>query len=423
MTNLVSMVLVMTQQSNRRALVVGMGISGIATATRLHAAGWTPVIVERSPQRRRGGYFIALFGAGKIAAQRLGMMDHLHDRKSKAGGYALDRRGNKRPSMTYGDVPGSPWLMLRGDVEAAAYAGLPSDLEIRFGTVPTAITQDADGVDVTLLDTAAQMSTTERFDLVVGSDGLRSTVRALTFGPHEDYLQRLNHMIVAFEYPGTALPGLKPGEAAMLHEVGRSMMVFAFEDHGPSILLTYRTDDVDAEFTQTPGQRLRAVFGPKNLGTTLSAVIDAVDTAEAVLFDSAEQVHLDTWSQGRVVLVGDSAWCTTLYAGMGVSAGLVGADLLGSMLERHPDDVPAALRDWEKNLRPYVDEYQKMGHVQRRFFVQDTRLEMLIQKALPKLMKNPLGERLFGRFKPNRGGATDADIVGITTDQSAPALV
>ena len=44
---------------------------------------------------------------------------------------------------------------------------------------------------------------TERFDLVVGADGLRSTVRRLVFGPHEDYLQRMNYMIAAFEYPGT----------------------------------------------------------------------------------------------------------------------------------------------------------------------------------------------------------------------------
>ena len=38
--------------AKRTALVVGLGISGIACAIALHRAGWTPVIVERAPARR-----------------------------------------------------------------------------------------------------------------------------------------------------------------------------------------------------------------------------------------------------------------------------------------------------------------------------------------------------------------------------------
>lgn len=73
---------------------------------------------------------------------------------------------------------------MRGDVEAAGFAALPSDVEIRYSTVPTRIEQDTDEVNVTLADTAGGTSATERFDLVVGADGLRSTVRRLVFGPH-----------------------------------------------------------------------------------------------------------------------------------------------------------------------------------------------------------------------------------------------
>ncbi|MEU6782183.1 FAD-dependent monooxygenase [Nonomuraea angiospora] len=45
---------------------------------------------------------------------------------------------------------------------------------------------------------------------------------------------------------------------------------------------------------------------------------------------------MDSWHRGRVVLVGDAAWCVTLYAGMGASSGMAGADLLGTMPARHP---------------------------------------------------------------------------------------
>lgn len=71
------------------------------------------------------------------------------------------------------------------------------------------------------------------------------------FGPHERYLRRLNYMIAAFELPKTPAT-MRIGDGAMLNEPGRSMIVYPFKDHLPTALFSYRTDDVDAEFTQTP---------------------------------------------------------------------------------------------------------------------------------------------------------------------------
>src|SRR4051794_28843871 len=130
-----------------RALVVGLGISGMATALRLRQIGWTPVIVERSPGRRTGGYFVALFGGGRPPAERLGILERLQNRLPTGASYEIDRAGNRKVGLGYGDLPGRPWMMLRGDVEEAAFAALPEDVEIRYSTVPTRIAQDADGVD------------------------------------------------------------------------------------------------------------------------------------------------------------------------------------------------------------------------------------------------------------------------------------
>lgn len=374
-----------------------MGISGMATATRLHRSGWRPVIVEKAPQRRTGGYFVALFGAGREAARRLGVLDRLHDRTSAVPSVDLDRDGGTRSGMSYADIPGKPWLMLRGDVEEALYQSLPEGIEVRYSTVPTAIAQDEGGVDVTLHDTAADTLRTERFDLVVGSDGLRSTVRELVFGPHEQHLRRMGYMVAAFEAPETPV-GLTPGAGATLLEPDRAMWVFAFSDHAPTILLTYRTDDVDAEFTRPAHESVRSAFGPQPLGSTLGSVLTAMEESDAVLFDSAEQVRMDRWHHGRVVLVGDSAWCVTLYAGMGVSAGLMGADLLGEMLEHHPGDLAAALGAWEAGLRPYLTRYQDAAPDERKIFVMDTRWEILQRRVLPALLKSRLGRKLADRI-------------------------
>ncbi|MFD4507609.1 FAD-dependent monooxygenase [Streptomyces sp. NPDC058457] len=374
----------------RRALVVGLGISGIAAALRLRQIGWTPVVVERAPARRTGGYFIALFGGGRHPAQRLGILDKLSNRTpSGTVQYEFDRAGSRRRgALSYADLPGTPWMTVRGDVEEAAFMALPDDVEIRYSTVPTHIEQDAHGVDVTLTDTMDDTSVTERFDLVVGADGLRSTVRSLVFGPHEKFLHRMNYMAVAYQLPGP-LSELHPDDGATLFEPNRSLWVFPFNGGLQTVLLNYHTDDVDAEFSETPARRVRAAFGSEPTGRLLGEVLDALDTADDLLFDSVEQARMDTWCRGRVVLVGDSAWCVSLYAGMGVSMGITGADLLGTMLDRNPTDVRHALSAWEQTLRPHVDVFQQNGLDQRVFFVPANSKELAIRKALNVGMRAP----------------------------------
>jgi 2-polyprenyl-6-methoxyphenol hydroxylase-like FAD-dependent oxidoreductase len=70
------------------------------------------------------------------------------------------------------------------------------------------------------------------------------------------------------------------------------------------------------------------------------------------------QVRTDSWSQGRVVLAGDAAHCASPYSGMGISGGLVGAYVLAGEINRHPNDLPTALANYDRTLRPFVNEIQ-----------------------------------------------------------------
>lgn len=230
-----------TTHTPRTALVVGLGISGISTAIALSRAGWTPVIVEKAPFRRRGGYFIAMFGSGRIAADRLGIEGIRNRVPVRGTTHRVDRAGRRKAGMGLQDLPSCPWMMPRGDVEKAAYEALQDGVEFRYSTTPTRIDQDAEGVTVTLRDTAYDTTRTERFGLVVGADGLCSTVRKPAFGPHEKYLRRLNHMIAAFELPRTHP---RTGAAGGRHPVGTGALFLGLPLRGPrtdrAVLLPHR---------------------------------------------------------------------------------------------------------------------------------------------------------------------------------------
>ncbi|TDD46235.1 FAD-dependent oxidoreductase [Kribbella antibiotica] len=397
-----------TTERQRRALVVGLGISGTSTALALLRAGWTPVLIEKAPQRRSGGYFVGLFGVGKTAAERLGILDALHDRTAYDGHhYDTDRFGEWRAGFGFRDIPGNPWLMVRGDVEQAAFEALPADVEVRYSTVPTTIEQDADGVDVTLTNTADGSTATERFDLVVGADGLRSTVRRLAFGPDERYLHRLNYMIAAFQLPG-GLGKLASQDGITLLEPDRSLWVLPFADHAPTLLFGYQTDDIDAEFTEPPAARVRKAFGPEPTGDLLGAALEALEATDELLFDSVEQVHMDHWHSGRVVLVGDSAWCVTLYAGMGVSAGLAGADLLGTMLGRY-GDIGRALTEWENQLRPHMGYYQQLGHEQTAVFTPN-RKQITVRRLMMRATTMPVASQVLKFIRTHNRSARMKDL-------------
>lgn len=69
----------------RRAVVVGAGISGLATAGLLARMGWETTVLEQSAGPRRAGYMIDFFGPGFDAAERQGLLGALHER-------AVDRK-------------------------------------------------------------------------------------------------------------------------------------------------------------------------------------------------------------------------------------------------------------------------------------------------------------------------------------------
>ena len=342
-----------------RAVVIGAGIAGLGAALRLHQAGWDVLVAERAPSRRPGGYAVTFAGAGYDAAERMGLLPELTERR-----ITPDRMDYMRPDgRTRFSVPGPTVRalmgdrslnVLRGDIEDVLYRAVSGveSVRIRFGTTIVGAEQDADGVDVTLDD-----GTVERADLLVGADGLHSATRRLVFGAEDDLRLDLNHMAGVFTLD--QLPdGVEPGVTASLTDTGRTLAIVSLGGDRAVAFFGYRTERPMDELADGPQVALPRAYG--DMGWVAPDVLGRLVGAESVYFDTVSQIVLDRWSSGRVVLLGDAAWCVTLFAGYGSSLAVAGADPLGAALEQHAD-VPAALGAWEAEIRPEAERKQQLG--------------------------------------------------------------
>ena len=288
-------------------LVSGAGIAGLAAALRLRQIGWEPLVVERAPSRRRGGYLINIPAAGHQAAQRLSLLPALHQRHVELREFVYVTAGGRRkfavPEATVSAMLGQPHLtLLRGDLEAALYQAVHDQVEIRFGTQIQTVTGHATGVHAVLSD-----ATTIDADLLIGADGLHSTVRAQVFGPQQHFRVELGNLLFAAFLPQHLPDGVGEHTVVRMSAPGRTAAVASLGAGRAAALFAYRSPDPARDLASGPHPALTRAY--RETGWLLPELLDQLRQAESVYFDRASQVRADHWSRGRVVLLGDAAWC------------------------------------------------------------------------------------------------------------------
>ena len=379
-----------------RVLISGAGIAGLSLALRLHQRGLDPVVVERAPRLRDGGYVLGLSDPGYHAAERMGIADALRAAHYVPGRLAyVDGRGRERFAIggrTVERFVGPRQLsLMRGDIERALHDRVRAFSEVRFGASITALDEGRGGVRAMLED-----GTEVEPDLVVGADGLHSKVRALRFGPEESFLRPLGARVAAFLFDHADHPLIEPGAAYSLAEVGRTA---ALASAGGGRFVAFFIHRAERRPAETVEEELRRAFA--GTGWLVPTLLDLLPRAGGVYADDVAQVVMPHWRQGRTVLLGDAACAVSLVAGKGATLAMAGGCVLADALADLPGDPDTAAARYEAFVRPMADAAQRTARRGLFLFTPANRAQLLLREAALRLAALPalalLAKRLLNR--------------------------
>ena len=358
-----------------RILISGASIAGLTLAHWLDRHGCQPLLVERAVAPRVGGNGVDLRGHAREVAQRMGIWAQVAAQAADVRGVKFVDAADRAVARLRIHDPGAIEI-LRGDLVTLLRE--QTDVEILHGDSVRQLEQDEAGVDVSFENAAPR-----RFDLVVGADGMHSRVRRLAFGPESGFIRHRDHYF-AFADADAAL-----GEdrcVTMFNMPGRMAGIYRSGNHAQAkTYFAFRSPPLDYDHRDVSAHKrlVREAFGPQPPWHIRRLLEDAEADPE-FYFDAAAQVRMTSWSTGRVVLVGDAAWCASPASGAGAELALVGAYRLAGELAQAEGRPERAFAAYESAMRPLVTTRQQIGP-NLRLMIPRTRAGQSVRNNLARL--------------------------------------
>ncbi|MGF0315879.1 FAD-dependent monooxygenase [Nocardia fluminea] len=392
----------MSTTGTLHVLVSGGGIAGNAVALQLLRNGIRTTIVERAAVPRPGGQAVDLRGPSKEAAERMGLMEGIAEYQLDERGMSyIDGNGKIYARMAMEDFDGQGAVaeieITRGDLNQVLLDALATAdngrLDYRYGEWIDQVVQDGTGVDVTFAS-----GTTERFDLVIGADGVHSATRRLVFGPEEQFSTNLGGYGAFFTMPKPA--DVEPGWFSMRLVPGA--MLGIRPDADPSTakaIITLRTETDPALRRDVDAQRalIRKTIG--DAGWHAPAVLAAMDSTPDFYFDEIARVDVPELSVGRVTLIGDAGYCGSPLSGMGTAMAIVGAYILAAEIAATPTDLAGAQQRYQDKISPFLDKAKEIPGGGLAMMIPNSPLLTRLAKTNVRLMLSrpmrPLTKRIF----------------------------
>lgn len=345
--------------STKKILVCGGGIAGPTCAYWLHKYGYSTVIVEKAQVLRDGGQNVDIKGAGQHVIDMMSLAEKIEAKNTQERGQKyLDAAGRVVAVLPKGALGSltNDFEILRGDFAQVLFESTKDDCEYRFGRFVTALEEKQDGISATF-----DNGVTEDFDLVICAEGIHSSTRDMVMAEQTRF-RYLGAYMAFFKIPRRVEDDRW---ACSVNGIGGTFITLRpGGETETTVLVTFLRRDQGMN-GDTPAARkglLRRALDGR--GAIAERIIADLHTVEDFYFGPMSQVHASTWSQGRIVLLGDAAFCPTPFTGAGTALALVAAYVLAGEIKRS-DDHSQAFAGYETLVRPYVEASQRMLNPRR----------------------------------------------------------
>jgi len=338
-------------------IVVGGGIGGLSLGRELALAGLSVVVLERAPKLATVGAGIIMNPNAMAVLEANGMASCVRSRSSPyLARDTYDHRGRRLATRDYRPLYAAGRLAIgalchRAHLHECLSDGLPAGT-IHLDTRIVALEADAGGVRV-----ETERGEVFTADVLIGADGIRSTVRARFFGPNEPvYLGYRSHRFVVPNVDGVEhfTEFLGRGKRVGLVPIGGGQLYVWTTFNSPHESRAWALESVGA---------LRTLFGELS-DSRVRRAFGELESTDGVVCTDIEEVRQPAWARGRVALLGDAAHALTPNMGQGAGLAMEDAAVLAEELTRAArgeTDMPRALESYVARRRRRVETIVRLS--------------------------------------------------------------
>jgi 6-hydroxynicotinate 3-monooxygenase len=341
-----------------RIAVIGAGLGGATVAALLQRAGFDARVYEQARSFER-------IGAGiHVSANVMKVLRHL-DAEQGLSRIAIHPDMFTSRQWDTGDILfelplgetgerkyGASYITVhRHDLHAAILAKVQPET-IAFGRRLTDVAMDGDVVHLSFAD-----GTTADADIVIGADGVNSRLREAVAGPSKArFTGAVAHRAI---YPAALLGGMEVRNCTKWWGPASHILIYFIEQSRDEIYLVtsakgeWHSPEPWEYCSRDEVARAFAGFHPE--------VRKVIETApQPTKWPILDIAPIDTWSKGRLVLLGDACHAMTPYMASGAAMAIEDAAVLARCLVQS-DDPAAAFALYAATRKPRVDKVQRIS--------------------------------------------------------------
>ncbi len=346
-----------SDSNSMRIAIMGAGIGGAAAAIALRQAGFEVDVFEQAHELREVGGAVVIREPSMVLFDRWGVLDAIEPKMVALNKVEVrDRSGTVlrvAPTAVEAGEAEFAYCVHRADLHDALIATLPPG-RLHLGHRLASIKTKSDHAEA-LFENGNRI----RYPLIVGADGLRSTVRTFLDATPMTFLNMVTHRTIS---PASLLPAdMANNRIRTWMADGKTLLLLPIRNGAEVAISAPVPAETPPEtlYSSTTAEALLSVYA--DFDPLITKLIEG-RTVEITTHPIYDKDPIERWTDGHVVLLGDAAHPMSPMNGQGANQAIQDGNALAAVLAgRHRDDLAAALADYQAVRAPVTARIQTLS--------------------------------------------------------------